>query len=353
MQLNNKKEKIKCVVWDLDNTIWEGILLEDTEVTLKKDIKQVIQGLDERGILQSIASKNDYSSAKNKLMKLGIDEFFLYPQINWNSKSSSIKTIAEKVNLSVKAFAFIDDQQFELDEVSHSVPDVLCINSSELAHLLDMPEMNPTFITDDSKNRRLMYQNDITRNRIEEEFIGPKEEFLASLNMKFTISPARLEDLQRAEELTIRTHQLNATGYTYSYDELNGFRVSPKHKLLITGLDDKYGTYGKIGLALIECSESSWTLKLLLMSCRVMSRGVGSVLLNYVIQLAKKAGMTSLFAEFIPNDRNRIMLITYKFAGFYQVGEKDGLITFCHDLKQIQKSPGYISVIDLGGQNEN
>lgn len=112
--------------------------------------------------------------------------------------------------------------------------------------------------------------------------VGPKEEFLTTLKMMLTIAPASVEELKRAEELTVRTHQLNTTGYTYSYEELDQFRQSDRHLLLIAGLDDKYGTYGKIGVILVECFEAVWTIKLLLMSCRVMSRGVGSVVINHI-----------------------------------------------------------------------
>ena len=100
--------------------------------------------------------------------------------------------------------------------------------------------MNPRFITEDSKVRRLMYLSDIERNKQETEFVGPTEEFLASLGMELTISEAQEDDLQRAEELTVRTHQLNTTGYTYSYDELNFFRCSKEHLLLVASLIDRY-----------------------------------------------------------------------------------------------------------------
>ncbi len=203
--------------------------------------------------------------------------------------------------------------------------------------------MNPRFITDDSKIRRQMYLADIKRNKIEETFEGPKEEFLASLNMIFKIAPAKEEDLKRAEELTVRTHQLNTTGYTYTYDELNYFRTSDKHILLVATLDDKYGTYGKIGLTLIECDENIWTIKLLLMSCRVMSRGVGAVMINYIRNEAKKRGV-SLRSEMITNDRNRMMYMTYKFSNFYEIEKKGDMTIFENDLTAVQPFPDFVKL---------
>jgi FkbH-like protein len=109
---------------------------------------------------------------------------------------------------------------------------------------------------------------------------GPKEEFLATLEMIFTIAPCREEDLKRAEELTVRTNQLNSTGFTYSYKELDELRQSPRHQLLISSLEDRHGTYDKIGLTLIEMSPEVSTVKLLLMSCRLMSKAVGMIMLH-------------------------------------------------------------------------
>jgi FkbH-like protein len=341
--VEQNERKIKCVIWDLDNTMWNGILIEDNHVALRSGIKDIIVELDQRGILQSIASKNDFDLAFTALRELGLHEYFLYPQINWGPKSVSVKEIAKSINIGMDTIAFIDDQTFERDEVSFEHPQVLCIDATNLAHLLQMPEMNPRFITEDSKIRRLMYLHDIERNTAEERFEGPAEDFLASQDMAFTISPVKKGDLERAEELTIRTHQLNTTGYTYSYEELDGLRQSDQHRLYIASLDDKYGTYGKIGLMLIECLDEVWTIKLLLMSCRVMSRGVGTIMLNYIMNQAKSMNKC-LRAEFVPNDRNRMMHVTYSFAGFKEIQTHNGVVILENDLSRIQPFPNYVKV---------
>jgi FkbH-like protein len=339
---SEEKAFVKCVVWDLDNTLWEGTLLEDERVRLCSDAAEIVRELDERGILQSVASKNDAGKAFSKLEEFGLRDYFLYPQINWNSKAHSIQTIAKLINIGLDSVAFVDDQPFELSEVSYSHPSVRCINAAELPLLLERPEMRPRFITEDSAQRRQMYLSDIERNRAEEEFVGPKEEFLATLKMILTISEAREEDLKRAEELTVRTNQLNSTGYTYSYEELDRFRESEGSRLLIAGLEDRFGSYGKIGLALVECRPDVWTIKLLLMSCRVMSRGVGTVLMAHLMRLAKAHG-ARLRGEFVQTERNRIMLITYKFSGFKEVARRaDNVIVLEHDLEQVPTFPAYL-----------
>lgn len=339
------RSKIKCVVWDLDNTIWDGIISEDKEVFIKGNVIEVIKTLDKRGILQSICSKNDFNVAMDKLKEFKIDEYFIYPQVSWNPKSEGITNIAKSINIGIDSLAFVDDQNFELDEVKFSIPDILIINAREIDALLDMPEMIPRFITNDSKNRRLLYMNDIKRNKIEEEFLGTKESFLSSLEMKLTLGSLEKEDLKRAEELTVRTHQLNATGYTYSYEELEEMSKSKDYKTLIAQLDDKYGSYGKIGLVIIEVKKDTWILKLLLMSCRVVSRGVGTVILNYINGIAKKNSVRFL-AEFVPTDRNRIMYITYKFNGFKEISSENDKVILEADYDRINQIPDYIEIIE-------
>lgn len=337
------KSAVKCVVWDLDNTLWDGVLLEDPQVTLRPDVVAVIRALDERGILHSIASRNNHDLAMAKLREYGIDEYFLYPQINWGSKSTSVRAVAQALNFAPDAIAFVDDQPFERDEVRFALPEVRCVDAADTAALLDRPELNPRFVTEDSRVRRRMYQADITRKTIEDSHAGSPDEFLASLDMHFVIARASEADLKRAEELTVRTNQLNATGYTYSYEELARFQRSEDHDLLIAGLDDKYGTYGKIGLALVERGPEVWTLKLLLMSCRVISRGVGTVLLSHIIRSARDAGVR-LRAEFVSTDRNRAMYVTYKFAGFREV-EKDGAkLLLEKDESPAQAFPPYMKI---------
>ena len=339
-----KPKTVKCVVWDLDHTVWDGILLEDGDVPLRPGVLDIIRALDERGILQSVASRNDADAALARLRALGIDEYFLYPQINWNAKGQNVEQIAKALNINLDTFLFVDDQPFEREEVQHTCPTVRVLDAAQLEGMLEREDLNPEFITDDSRNRRRLYMADIQRNQAEAEFAGPSEDFLRALDMRFTLGPCDEADLQRAEELTQRTNQLNTTGYTYDYAELNAFRTSPDHVLMVAGLEDRFGTYGKIGLALIEkTSAQAWTLKLLLMSCRVMSRGVGTIMMSHIMQLTKEADAI-LRAEFKPNGRNRMMEVTYRFGGFREVARDGDLIIYEHGLETIQPFPDYVHV---------
>src|SRR5215207_9813937 len=125
-----EKQSIKCVVWDLDDTVWDGILLEDREVKLRPHVVRILETLDGRGILHSIASRNDRDLALAKLQEFGLDEYFLYPQINWGSKAASIARIAQDLNIGLDAIAFVDDQPFEREEVAFVHGQVLCLDSA-------------------------------------------------------------------------------------------------------------------------------------------------------------------------------------------------------------------------------
>ncbi|MFI9552544.1 HAD-IIIC family phosphatase [Nonomuraea endophytica] len=335
--------RIKCIVWDLDHTLWDGVLLEDEEVHVRESVVEAILELDRKGVLHSVASKNDRDTALEKLRVLGLDKMFLFPQIGWNAKSDSIRRIAKALNLGLDAFAFVDDQPFELAEVAHEVPQVTCVDILELHDALERPEFQPRFVTDESALRREMYQGQIARDELESEFVGTNEEFLASLEMSFTIAPALRDDLQRAEELTVRTNQLNSTGRTYSYEELDALRESPDHLVLVASLTDKFGSYGKIGLALVEKQEEVWRLNMMLMSCRVMSRGVGMVLLNHIMRLAAEAG-AAVRADFVETGRNRMMQVTYAFAGFREVSRDGSHVVLEADLSVVQPPPSYVQL---------
>jgi FkbH-like protein len=340
--LEPRTRTVKCVVWDLDGTIWDGVLLEDGEVRVRPEVVETLEALGDRGILNSIASRNDFDAAMARLEQAGIHEHFVYPQIGWWPKSRSVAEVARRINIGIDTLAFVDDQQFELEEVAFAHPGVLGVPAVEIeAAVQDRPEFQPRFVTDESRMRRHLYRSEEMRTREEAEFAGTDEEFLATLGMVFTIAPVGDEDLERAEELTVRTNQLNSTGRTYSYEELDALRHDPGHLLMVASLEDRYGPYGKIGLALVERGQPAWTLRLLLMSCRVMSRGVGTLLLGHVMQLAREAG-ARLRAELVETGRNRMMYVTYRFAGFEEV-ERDGdRVLLESDLSRIQPPPEYV-----------
>lgn len=339
-----RRGRIKCVVWDLDDTLWEGTLLEDQDVVPKPEMLAALRTLDARGILNSVASRNDPATATAQLRGAGVADLLLYPQIGWGAKSAAVSRIAEEIDIGLDAIAFVDDQPFECAEVAYALPAVLCIDATEIASAVaNWPEFHPRFATIESRNRRHLYRSEAHRRAAEADFTGTDVEFLATLGMTLTIHAADIEDLRRAEELTVRTHQLNSTGRPYSHEELDTLRRATDHLLLVASLTDRFGDYGIIGLALVQQAPGAWRLKLLLTSCRVAARGIGTVLLGHVLELARDAG-AGMRGDFVDNGRNRTMYLTYKLAGFDEISRTGDTAVLAWRSDAVQPPPNYLTV---------
>ncbi|KWV30927.1 HAD-IIIC family phosphatase [Micromonospora rifamycinica] len=308
-------QPVKCLVWDLDNTLWRGTLLEGDDLRLPDEVREVVTTLDARGILQSVASKNDHAPAWRQLERWGVAEYFLLPEIGWGPKSESVRRIADGLRFAYSAVAFVDDQPTERAEVAFHLPDVRCYTHDEVPGLPHRPEFTPLVVTEDARQRRRMYQANARRTAVRRDFTGPDQEFLRSLELRMRIDRATDRDLARVEELTRRTSQMNATGVHYSDAALRRLLADAGHEVLVTTLADRFGPHGAVGVVLVARKEGVWQVKLLATSCRVVQFGAGAVILNWLVDRAFAAGV-HLVADFRPTERNRMMEIAYRFAGF-------------------------------------
>jgi methoxymalonate biosynthesis protein len=306
---------VKCLIWDLDNTLWDGTILEDLEVDPFEGVPEVIAELDARGILQSVSSKNDADLAWGRLEKLGLAEYFVLPKIGWGRKSDAVRDIAEQLQFAHDTIAFIDDQPAERAEVQYHLPEVRCYPADQVSALPGLPEFTPATITVDTWRRRQMYQANFERGSAQAAFAGSDHDFLRSLNLVMRIGVATGDELSRVEELTLRTSQMNATGIHYSDADLRALLADQDHEVLVTTLTDRFGPHGAVGVLLLEKHPRVWHLKLLATSCRVVSFGAGSVILGWLTDQAARAG-AHLVADFRATPRNRMMEIAYRFAGF-------------------------------------
>ncbi|WP_052852555.1 HAD-IIIC family phosphatase [Streptomyces avicenniae] len=306
---------VKCLVWDLDETLWRGTLLEDGDVVLSDAVRAVVVGLDARGVLQSVCSRNDHTLAWARLEALGVAQYFVVPEIGWGRKSEAVRRIAARLDFAPGAVAFIDDQPAERAEVAHHLPEVRCYAAEDAATLLDLPEFSPRSVTVDSRRRRTMYQAGFRRTEERERFTGSHEDFLRSLEMEMRVGRATEGELARVEELTLRTSQMNATGVHYPHEALRAYLGSPRHEVLVVTLTDRFGPHGAVGVVLLERHAEAWHLLLLATSCRVVAFGAGTVVLHWLIDQAARAGV-HLLADFRATERNRMMEIAYRFAGF-------------------------------------
>lgn len=153
------KQMIKCIVWDLDDTLWEGTLREDeAAIKLLPEMASVLDTLDRRGILHSIASRNGWEQVKDKLEQLGIAHYFLSPQCHFDSKAASIERIAQELNIGLDAMAFIDNDPFERFEVNFYVPEVRTYDAGNYRELPGYPEFQAGQLTEEAANRRQYMQ---------------------------------------------------------------------------------------------------------------------------------------------------------------------------------------------------
>lgn len=140
---------VKCLVWDLDNTLWQGTLLDGDDVRITDDVRRVVTELDRRGVLQAVCSKNDHDLAWERLERLGVAEYFVLPHIGWGPKSASVRSIAERLNFAHGAMAFVDDTPAERAEVSYHLPEVRCYDAEQLSALLDLPFIRRMMLNQD------------------------------------------------------------------------------------------------------------------------------------------------------------------------------------------------------------
>ncbi|MFD5746077.1 HAD-IIIC family phosphatase [Streptomyces sp. NPDC127033] len=334
---------VKCLVWDLDDTLWKGVVLERDDAAPTPEALRVLRTLDERGILHAVASRGEYGPAAAHLREHGVADLFCAVEVGWGPKSAAVRRIAEGLNIALDTVAFVDNDPVERAEVAAVLPEVRCYPADRLAGLPELSEFTPPVVTREARQRRELYRAERRRADAEDGFTGTGSDFLASLGLVMTVRRASEEDLARAHELTVRTHQLNTTGRTYGRAELRRLCASDRHEVLVAELRDRFGSYGTIGLTVSEFRGADSVLLLSLMSCRVMSRGVGTALIGHAVGRARAAGRRPL-AEFVPTEVNRVMLVTLRFAGFAVAGTDGERVLLAHD-GSVPPHTGHVTVV--------
>ena len=295
--------QVKCVIWDLDNTLWNGTLVEGDDVVLNLGVADLLKYLDERGIILSIVSKNDFDPAWNKLKELGVAEYFLYPQIDWLPKSQKIKNIAKFLNIGTDALAFVDDNQFELDEVTSVNPEILAINASKIDSLWSDARFQGS-VTEESRNRRKLYQQQVSRDSERRNFGDDYLGFLASCQIVLEISDYSHQDAERVMELVQRTNQLNFSGRKYSREELQRVIDDGTLRKYVLRVSDKYGLYGTVGFCLVREKPEIIEILDFMLSCRVQSKFIEQALFSHLMENHNSAGARAVWVNFKKSGRN-------------------------------------------------
>ena len=336
----------KCLVWDLDNTLWDGVCLEGN-VRVRPEVVQAITELDRRGILQSIASRGDVDLALRALEHNDLVKFFLAPQINWLPKSKSIIRICKELRLSCDAMAFIDDDRFEREQVSYMLPGVLTLDARFAPELPGLADFSPDDITPEARNRRKLYQIDLESTRAEADFAS-RGDFLAACRMRLTVRPMAEQDIPRVLELMTRTHQLNTTGMIIDRSDLETLchGTSDEPRVMVAELRDRFGEYGIIGVAIAGSARPVWTLTAFAVSCRVMGRGIERAFLAALVRAAYSRGYTHSEAAYRETGQNRMMRALYQMMGFRVSGhaaDPDTLL-FRARIEQVPEVPSWVEV---------
>jgi FkbH-like protein len=354
----------RLILLDLDNTLWGGVLGEDglSGVQLGGDypgnafmgFQKVLKHLCSCGIVLGIVSKNDENIALNAIkslenMVIKQDDISIHA-INWNSKVNNIIQISNAIGIGLNNILFIDDNPIEREQVKQDLPEVKVLElpsdpSLYSSELMNSPYIQMLSITSEDKKRSKRY---ISKKNVELEKtkFSSLEDFYVSIEPLLTISPLDDKNISRAIQLVNKTNQFNTTTIRYSEKELESLSQSNQNSVFVLGYQDKFSTFENIGLIVLNWGDgllSESTLKLFLLSCRVLGRGIEFGVLGWWSKKALKMGKNKLIGLIQPTERNTPVLSLYKDNGFEE--NDSGRVWTRNNATQI-KTPSWIKVID-------
>jgi FkbH-like protein len=320
----HETKRIKCVVWDLDNTMWDGTLIEDglENLSLKPNIVKVLKSLDERGILNSIVSKNNYDEALGALRGFGIEDYFLCPQISWQPKSVGIQAIARELNIGVDSLLFVDDSEFELQQVKAVHSEVQVLKADRYLQI-EEAEACQGPVTTESRERRKLYQVESRRQAIVGDFGEDYTAFLRYCNIRLNIHPMTEHNLGRVHELTQRTNQMNFSGNRYHKSTLESILSTAHLDTYVVDVEDRFGSYGVVGFCIVDNRVPLMTD--LMFSCRVQSKRVEHALLAYIIRKYIEITGKDFHANYQKTPRNAPSGRVFADLGLQEVGSEDAV----------------------------
>lgn len=324
---------IKCVIWDIDNTLLTGVYLESGEQLPAADpeLVAVLRELAGRGILHALASRNPPAAAEYVQQVTGTD--FAATECGWGSKADAIGRIAADLGLAADALAFVDDDMLERAEVAAALPDVLVLTPEDALEAPGWPQFSPAVVTAEARRRGQMYAERRRRQAAAAAFGGSRDDFLRQVGTRVTIAPAEAADLHRLHELSVRTHQLNSAGEPVSEAELARTLSSPEYRVITVTLTDDFGDDGLVGAAIATGNGGSpatapagppplqstaplvLTVPLVMMSCRALGRGALDALLAWLCRSAAATGAAELQVPCLVTERNVPMRLALAAAG--------------------------------------
>jgi FkbH-like protein len=331
----------KCLVLDLDNTLWGGVLGEDGPSGIQLGavypgsaylaFQREILNLHKRGILLAIASKNNAADVEemfaNHPSMLLKKEFFAALQIHWGQKSESLREIARQLNIGLEHMVLADDNPAECEEVLRNLPMVRTIQlPKQPEHFVRALHSEGLFdglsLSLEDRRRGELYRQHEAAEQLRES-TGSLEEFYRSLEMGITFAPVDDAILARSAQLTQKTNQFNATTIRFAESEIAGRAMDPHWILIAVSVRDKFGDNGIVGLMMARLESDSLRIETFLLSCRVIGRTVETAMLAYLCQEALSRGARKLEGRIIPTSKNAPVRDLFSRHSFQKISETE------------------------------
>jgi FkbH-like protein len=335
--------KVLCT--DLDNTLWGGILGEDGPEGIATgsaspgncylEYQRYLRHLSARGILLAIASKNNEADVRDAFqirsadIALTLNDFVAH-RINWNDKSQSIREMAKELSVGLDSFVFVDDSAVECAAVRQQLPEVVVVEAPvdepwKLVEVLaEQPFFDAAAVTEDDANRVQEYKAQAQRTELAASTAN-RDEFLSSLGIVCTFQSALLAPLVRAVQLLTKTNQFNLTTRRHSTAEVEQFATATGGQAVVVRTRDRFGDAGVVGLALAQTEGDCCRIDSLLLSCRVIGRGIETALLAHLCEQATQDGAKRLIGEYIATKKNAPCADFYPENGFKRLIASQGV----------------------------
>ena len=313
----------KCIVLDLDNTLWGGIIGEDGFDGIELghspngkafvDFQKELLSLWNQGIILAINSKNNFDDAMNVIKEhpnmILREKNFASIKINWNDKAENLKQIANEINIGLNSIVFFDDDKLNQERIKHEFPEVLTVELSSdpsyfSAILKDLNDFNVLQRTEDDIKRGEMYAQQRERKEFQKS-ISNLDDFLEQLDIQVKMKKTSEFLIPRISQLTLKTNQFNLTTKRYQEEEIRNFANNDKFIVGCAQVLDKFGDNGITGVYIINKEDKVWNIDTFLLSCRIMGRGVENGILSQILIDAKNNGIEEIRANFIPTKKNK------------------------------------------------
>ena len=356
----------KCLVLDLDNTLWGGVVGDDGPEGLVigegnpvgeafKAFQEYLLKLKERGVMLAVCSKNEESNAlapfeKRPEMVLKHEDFVSF-KANWLPKPDNLREIASELNIGIDTLVFVDDNPAERQHVRLSLPEVKVVELSEdptdYPYLLDGAGLfETTVVSAEDRERTQKYHENTQRARLQES-AGDYTSYLASLRQRAVVKPFEEMQLDRITQLINKTNQFNLTTLRQSRSQVEALMRNGSVLTAYVRLADRFGDNGLISVFVGHKESQELWIDEWLMSCRVLKRGVEQLLCNYAVDRARAMDVTRLRGVYIPTKANRLVCDHYKSLGFAAAGaEPNGTTHWLLDVTGYQPTKVEIEVVE-------